>query len=57
MKHEEKVAIVTGLSVGLVAGGLAAIIGTPVALATAIYGTYKTTKGVYESAKLNKPKP
>ena len=56
MKHEEKVALVTGVATGLVAGGLAAMIGTPVALATAIWGTYKITSGVYQAEKF-KSKP
>lgn len=58
MKHEEKVAVATGLTTGLVTGGIAAILGTPVALAIAAWGTYKITKGVYDNAKLNsKSKP
>lgn len=56
MKHEEKVAVVTGIATGLVAGGLAAMIGTPVALATAIWGTYKITNSVYQAEKF-KAKP
>ena len=52
MKHKEKVAIVTGLTTGLIAGSIAAIIGTPIAAATAVWGTYKITKGVYDQAKL-----
>ena len=56
MKHEEKVAVVTGVSTGLLAGGLAAMIGTPVALATAIWGTYKITNSMYQREKL-KSKP
>lgn len=56
MKHEEKVALVTEVATGLVAGGLAAMIGTPVALATAIWGTYKITSSVYQAEKF-KSKP
>lgn len=56
MKHEEKVAFVTGIATGLIAGGLAAMIGTPVALATAIWGTYKITNGVCQRSKF-KTKP
>jgi ABC-type phosphate transport system permease subunit len=51
MKHEEKVAVVTGLATGLITGGIAVIVGTPVALATAIWGTYKITTGVYQAEK------
>lgn len=51
MKHEEKVAFVTGIATGLITGGLAAMIGTPVALATAIWGTYKITTSVYQAEK------
>ncbi len=51
MKHEEKVALVTGVATGLIAGGIAAMIGTPIALATAVFGTYKITTGVYQAEK------
>ena len=51
MKHEEKVALVTGVATGLIAGGIAAMIGTPIALATAVFGTYKITIGVYQAEK------
>jgi ABC-type phosphate transport system permease subunit len=51
MKYEEKVAIVTGVSTGLVTGAIAAMIGTPVALATAVWGTYKITSGVYQAER------
>jgi len=51
MKHEEKVALVTGVATGLIAGGIAAMIGTPIALATAVFGTYKITTGVYQAKK------
>jgi len=51
MKHEEKVAFVTGVATGLIAGGIAAMIGTPIALATAVFGTYKITTGVYQAEK------
>lgn len=53
MKHEEKVAIVTGTTTALITGGIAVMLGTPVALATAAWGTYKITKSVYDNAKLN----
>lgn len=51
MKHEEKVALVTGVATGLITGGIAAMIGTPVALVTAVWGTYKITNGVYQAEK------
>lgn len=53
MKHEEKVALATGATTALITGTLAAMLGTPVALAIAFWGTYKITKGVYESSKYN----
>lgn len=56
MKREEKVALVTGAATGLVAMGIAAMIGTPIALATAVLGTYKITRSVYQDQKL-KSKP
>ena len=56
MKHEEKAALLAGASTFLIAGGIAAVLGTPVAMASAIYGTYKLTKGVYQSAKLHSKK-
>ena len=58
MKHEEKVAIVTGAATMLITGGIAVMLGTPIALATAAWGTYKITKSAYDNAKLNaKTKP
>lgn len=53
MKHEEKVAVVTGVTTGLVAAGIAAMLGTPFALVAAAMGTYKVTKGAYDRAKFN----
>jgi hypothetical protein len=37
----------------LVTGGIAAMLGTPAAMAIAIWGTYRITKGVYENTKYN----
>jgi len=53
MKPEDKAAFATGLTTGLVAGTIAAMLGTPAAMAIAIWGTYRITKGVYESTKYN----
>lgn len=53
MKPEEKNALVTFVTVGAITSGIAVMLGTPVAMAIAIYGTYKTTRGVYQSTKYN----
>lgn len=53
MKPEEKAAIATGLTTGLITGGIAVMLGTPVALATAAWGTWKITKGVYDRTRMN----
>jgi hypothetical protein len=53
MKPEDKAAFTAGLTTGLVTGGIAAMLGTPAAMAIAIWGTYRITKGVYENTKYN----
>jgi len=53
MKPEDKAAFATGLTTGLVAGAIAAMLGTPVAMAITIWGTYIMAKGIYKSTKYN----
>jgi hypothetical protein len=53
MKPEDKAAFATGLTTGLVAGGIAAMLGTPAAWAITIWGTYVMAKGAYRSTKYN----
>ncbi|MFZ9069204.1 MAG: hypothetical protein ACO23R_17675 [bacterium] len=51
MKHEEKVGLATGAAVLLIAGPIAAMIGTPVTFGVLALGTYKLAKAAYEKAK------
>jgi ABC-type uncharacterized transport system permease subunit len=51
MNKSEKAAVVTGGGFGLLAVGFAAIVGHPVVLAAALYGTYKVGKAAYDKAK------
>jgi hypothetical protein len=53
MKSEDKAAFATGLTTGLVAGTIAAMLGTPAGWAITIWGTYLMAKGVYKSTKYN----
>jgi len=53
MKPEDKAAFAIGLITGLVAGAIAAMLGTPAAMAIAIWGTYRMTKSAYQNSKYN----
>lgn len=51
MKPEEKAAVVTGASFGLLALGFAAIVANPVVLGAAAIGTYRMAKLAYDKTK------
>ena len=51
MKSEEKAAIATAGTFGLIGAGVLAVVGNPVAWGALAYATYRIAKGAYANAK------